>query len=75
MDQAAVEKNSDHYSSGIGGTYSLIDAWAEDRGVDVDDPKNSKNDPDRDAWQAMRNEAKQPYSGSSGDGAVHLGRD
>ncbi|MEV8227437.1 hypothetical protein AB0P41_15535 [Streptomyces sp. NPDC079167] len=72
---AAQEKNSEHYSSGIGGTYSLIDAWAVERGVDVDDRTNSKNDPHRDAWQAMRDEAKQSYSGSRGDAAVYLGRD
>ncbi|WP_405686492.1 hypothetical protein [Streptomyces sp. NBC_00057] len=70
---AAVEKNSDHYSAGVNGTYSLIDAWAKDRGVDVNDHKNEKNDPNWDAWQAMRDEAKQSYSGSRGDAAVYLG--
>ncbi|WMX44752.1 hypothetical protein RGF97_07655 [Streptomyces roseicoloratus] len=29
---AAREKDSDHYSAGLDGTYSLIDAWATDRG-------------------------------------------
>ncbi|MFF2727614.1 hypothetical protein ACFVS9_06880 [Streptomyces sp. NPDC058008] len=74
-DSAAVEKNSKHYSSGVGGTYSLIDAWAVERGVDVEDRDNSKHDPNWDAWQAMRNEAKQSYSGSRGDAATYLGRD
>lgn len=74
-DSAATEKNSEHYNSGVGGTYSLIDAWAVERGVDVEDPKNVKNDPNWDAWQAMRKEAKQSYSGARGDAATYLGRD
>lgn len=70
---AAQEKNSDHYASGIDGTYSLIDAWAADRGVDTKDEHNAKNDPNWEAWQAMRREAKQSYSTSRGDAAVNLG--
>ncbi|MEV7088258.1 hypothetical protein AB0O07_20615 [Streptomyces sp. NPDC093085] len=70
---AAQEKNSEHYASGIGGTYSMIDSWAQDRGVDITDENNSKKDPNWDAWQAMRREAKQSYSSSRGDAAVNLG--
>lgn len=72
---AALEQNSKHYGSGVGGTYSLIDAWAAERGVDVEDHDNRKNDPNWVAWQAMRDEAKQSYTGSRGDAAVYLGRD
>ncbi|WP_343245182.1 DUF6571 family protein [Streptomyces sp. SID14478] len=69
----AQEQNSDHYSSGINSTYDMIDQWAADRGVDVDDENNSRHDPDWDAWQAMRDEAKQSYGTSRGDAAVYLG--
>ncbi|MGW8066421.1 hypothetical protein ACVV2G_30105 [Streptomyces ziwulingensis] len=69
----AQEKNSDHYASGTTGTYDLIDRWAEDRGVDIHDENNAKEDPDWDAWQAMRDEAKQSYGASRGDAAVYLG--
>ncbi|MZD08272.1 hypothetical protein GTW43_24790 [Streptomyces sp. SID5785] len=69
----AQEKNSDHYSSGINGTYDMIDKWAVDRGVDIDDESNARHDPNWDAWQAMRDEAKQSYGTSRGDAAVYLG--
>ncbi|MFI7386068.1 hypothetical protein [Streptomyces sp. NPDC049813] len=69
----AQEENSDHYSSGINSTYDMIDQWAADRGVDVDDENNSRHDPNWDAWQAMRDEAKQSYGTSRGDAAVYLG--
>ncbi|MEV3933316.1 hypothetical protein [Streptomyces sp. NPDC049944] len=72
---ADQEKNSGHYSAGVDGTYSLIDAWAKDRGVDVTDPDNSKNDPNWDAWDRMSKEAKQSYSGGRSDAATYLGRD
>ncbi|MFD4141270.1 hypothetical protein [Streptomyces sp. NPDC058572] len=67
------EQNSDHYAAGISGTYDMIDRWAEDRGVDIHDEENKKRDPNWDAWQAMRDEAKQSYSASRGDAAVNLG--
>ncbi|MEU0135126.1 hypothetical protein ABZ172_14045 [Streptomyces sp. NPDC006296] len=69
------EKTSGHYSAGVDGTYTLIDAWAKDRGVDVTDPDNSKNDPTWDAWDRMSKEAKQSYSGGRSDAATYLGRD
>ncbi|MFE0424200.1 hypothetical protein [Streptomyces sp. NPDC058953] len=69
----AQEKNSDHYASGVNGTYDMIDRWAVDRGVDIDDEDNSGNDPNWVAWQAMRDEAKQSYGTSRGDAAVYLG--
>ncbi|MFE3829056.1 hypothetical protein [Streptomyces sp. NPDC059092] len=71
----AQEKNSEHYTAGVGGTYSMIDSFARDRGVDVLDENNSKKDPNWEAWQAMRREAKQSYSSSRGDAAVNLGWD
>jgi hypothetical protein len=69
----AQEKNSDHYAAGMNGTYDLIDRWAKDRGVDIHDENNTKRDPNWDAWQAMRDEAKQSYGTSRGDAAVYLG--
>ncbi|MFI6344314.1 hypothetical protein [Streptomyces sp. NPDC050560] len=69
----AEEKDSDHYGSGVTGTYSLIDQWAQDRGVDIHDEDNSKNDPNWTVYQAMRDEAKQSYTSSRGDAAVYLG--
>lgn len=69
----AQEQNSDHYAAGVTGTYDLIDAWAADRGVDINDEHNSRNDPNWDAWQAMKDEAKQSYATSRGDAAVYLG--
>jgi molecular chaperone GrpE (heat shock protein) len=69
----AQEKNSDHYAAGINGTYDMIDRWAEDRGVDIHDEENKKNDPNWVAWQAMRDEAKLSYGASRGDAAVYLG--
>ncbi|WP_206320899.1 hypothetical protein [Streptomyces zingiberis] len=69
----AQEQNSEHYSAGVTGTYDLIDRWAQDRGVDINDETNAANDPNWDAWQAMRREAKQTYSASRGDAAVNLG--
>ncbi|MEB3958869.1 hypothetical protein OKJ48_01135 [Streptomyces kunmingensis] len=69
----AKEQNSEHYSSGINGTYDMIDQWAADRGVDIDDENNAKHDPNWDAWQAMRDEAKQSYGSSRGDAAAYLG--
>lgn len=69
----AQEKNSDHYTSGINGTYDMIDRWAVERGVDIEDESNAKNDPNWVAWQAMRDEAKQSYGTSRGDSAVYLG--
>ncbi|MFD7615637.1 hypothetical protein [Streptomyces sp. NPDC059802] len=70
---AAVEKNSGHYSSGINGTYELIDAWAKDRGVDIEDHENAKHDPDWDAWRDMRTRAKQSYASARSDAATYLG--
>ncbi|MFD7531725.1 hypothetical protein ACFV8E_29650 [Streptomyces sp. NPDC059849] len=70
---AAVEKNSGHYSSGINGTYELIDAWAKDRGVDIEDHENAKHDPDWDAWRDMRTRAKQSYTSARSDAATYLG--
>ncbi|MEW2493265.1 hypothetical protein AB0942_06865 [Streptomyces nodosus] len=69
----AQEHNSDHYAAGVTGTYNMIDAWAVDRGVDINDEHNSKHDPNWDAWQAMKDEAKQSYSASRGDAASYLG--
>ncbi|MFJ6514328.1 DUF6571 family protein [Streptomyces sp. NPDC091406] len=74
-ESAGQEKNSKHYTSGVDGTYVLIDAWAQDRGVDIHDEENTAKDPNWDAWQAMRREAKQSYSSSRGDAAVNLGWD
>ncbi|MFE7137547.1 hypothetical protein ACFVAG_07345 [Streptomyces sp. NPDC057644] len=74
-ESAGQEKNSEHYTSGVDGTYVLIDAWAQDRGVDIHDEENTAKDPNWDAWQAMRREAKQSYSSSRGDAAVNLGWD
>ncbi|MEU0130389.1 DUF6571 family protein [Streptomyces sp. NPDC006289] len=70
---AGQEKNSQHYTSGVTGTYSLIDSWAQDRGVDIHDETNAAKDPNWDAWQSMRREAKQSYGTSRGDAAVNLG--
>lgn len=72
-ESAGQEKNSEHYTSGVSGTYALIDAWAQDRGVDILDEDNAKKDPNWDAWQSMRREAKQSYGTSRGDAAVNLG--
>ncbi|MCH0563533.1 hypothetical protein I3F54_09975 [Streptomyces sp. MUM 2J] len=69
----AQENNSAHYASGVNGTYDMIDRWAEERGVDIHAQTNSGHDPDWDAWQAMRDEAKQSYGASRGDAAVYLG--
>ncbi|NJQ01158.1 hypothetical protein [Streptomyces zingiberis] len=67
------EKNSEHYSLGVGGTHALIDQWAARRGVDIEDGDNVKSDSNWVAWQAMKREAKQSYSASRGDAAVSLG--
>ncbi|MBM7056110.1 hypothetical protein JS521_20120 [Streptomyces sp. RHZ10] len=74
-ESAGQEKNSKHYASGVDGTYVLIDAWAQDRGVNIHDEENTAKNPNWDAWQAMRREAKQSYSSSRGDAAVNLGWD
>ncbi|WP_369376930.1 hypothetical protein [Streptomyces sp. cg36] len=69
----AQEMNTHQYSSGITGTYSYIDCWARDHHVDVNDETNTKGDPNWDAWQAMRREAKQSYTSSRADAAAYLG--
>ncbi|WP_234433369.1 DUF6571 family protein [Streptomyces sp. NRRL WC-3549] len=72
-ESAAQEADSKHYASGVSGTYDLIDAWARDHGIDIDDEENTAKDPHWDAWRAMRREAKQSYESSRGDAAVNLG--
>ncbi|GFH37235.1 hypothetical protein [Streptomyces pacificus] len=68
----AKEENTDNYSSGVTGAYALIDQWAESRGVNIKDDENRENDPNWDAWQAMRREAKQSYTSSRSDAAAYL---
>ncbi|WP_371654267.1 MULTISPECIES: hypothetical protein [unclassified Streptomyces] len=69
----AQEMNSHQYSSGVTGTYNYIDQWATAHGVDINDETNSKGNPNWDAWQSMRREAKQSYTSSRGDAAAYLG--
>ncbi|MGA5003080.1 hypothetical protein ACPCB7_34245 [Streptomyces arboris] len=66
------EQNTDNYTSGVNGTYAIIDQWAESRGIDIKDTENRSADPNWDAWQAMRREAKQSYTASRSDAAAYL---